>query len=248
MNISRIIAWVYVSGSLVLILSFSENGYSQKDEYIIKGRVVDNRGRPLSDAGVCVEPVIPATAFDRFVECVGSTGDGTFRIKKIRNEITDGRNQELYIYFGTSDRTLENIAPPFYGLQRYDKKFRGVPLTFGRESLIELGSVKVQFWYGQVNLDFSRYKASTGLETLDWNRLYLRIKDEHGHTAYESSFSHEDIYEKPYIDRDHNMLKLSVPEGRWKVEVVWKGRVRGRTPFFDVRRSTSPVQAILRPA
>jgi hypothetical protein len=245
-TISRIIAWVYVTGALILILSLSENGYSQEEEYMIKGKVVDDDGRPLSHAGVCVEPMIRTTAFDLFTECVGSAGDGTFRIKKIRNYVTDDRNQELWVYYGTSGLALSDFTPPFYGLQRYDKKFRGVPLTVGRESQIELGSVKVQFWYRDVILDFSRYKASMGLQTLDWDRLSLRIKDEHGHIGDEGGFSHEDIYERPYIDRDHNVLRLSVPEGRWKIEAIWKGKVRASTRYFDVRRSTSPVQAILR--
>jgi hypothetical protein len=247
MKTFRKTGWLYLAGYFVLILFGSDNGFSQTDRYVIKGRVVDTDGQGVMHAGICLEPVEISTAFDNFVECVGSGPDGTFKLEKIRNEFTDVAKQELYIYFGTSGDTLETIVPPFYGLQRFDKKFHGAPLVFGQESLIDIGDVTIQFWYGQVNLDFSRYKASKGLATIDWEGLYLRIRTSRGKIVYGNTLSHDDIYEHSYIDRAEDLLKLSIPEGRWKIEVLWKGGVRAASPFFEVSRETR-IKTVLRPA
>ena len=146
---------------LVLLVTFQLNIAGQNDDlYTVKGRVIDDRGLPLADVGICVEPVVDrSTAFDSFTECVGTVSDGRFGISKFKNEFTIGQNQFLFVYAGTSSTVLTTIDPPFVWIRRYDKAFNGKLIRFGSKSVIDLGDVKVQFWFGQANLDFSQFKS-----------------------------------------------------------------------------------------
>jgi hypothetical protein len=227
----RILLWA-VLPFITLVISVS----AQDDNYLIKGRVVSSKGQPVGNADICFEPVVRSSEYDGFIGCVGSAGDGTFEIEKSKNEFNKSRKYELYVYFGTSKDRLGTIEPPYYGLQRYDAKFHGLSFVLGRARVLNVGDVPVQFWYGQVDLDLSRTKAATHRPTIDWDRLVLQIRTAAGKLIYSSTLSHNDVYVESFIDRNRGVLKVSLPEGAWKVEVLWNDKVRGTNNRVNVAR------------
>jgi hypothetical protein len=213
----------------------------QGTAYLITGTVVDGKRRPMANAGVCLEPVhYRATTVDRYIECVKTDAAGHFKLTKDNNPTTQS-DHFLFVYSGTSRSGLPTIEPPFEWVRRYDKAFDGKLVRFGSSPNVDLGRLRVQFWFAMVEVDFSKMKEKTG--EVDWENLYLRIKNKRGTRVYESSLSHDDIYVESYIKKDK--LQILVPEGRWKLEGVWNGKVRGVSGYFTAKRSTISTPVLL---
>ena len=190
------------------------------DNYTVLGRVVDEKGKPLSDAGICVEPVVDnPTDFDSFIRCIGTEVDGRFSIKKFRNEYTIGKEHFLYVYAdNTGVQVMSAINPPFRSIKQYDKTFEGKRLIFGAERVIDVGDVRVQFWFGQASLKFSEYSVGKRNKPIDWSRINLKIRNKDGRTVEFGTLSK--YKQKTYIRNNGTELDISLPEGRWKVEII----------------------------
>lgn len=206
----------------------------QSDNYhTITGRVIDDQGRPFANAGICLEPAkYTSTAFDRFIECADSEADGRFTIKKARSESTINQTQLLFVSVdNNSARTV--IDPPFDLIRSYDRSFNGKPVKLDDKNLTDVGDVKVQFWFGQINLKFSKTSANQ----IDWPHIWLKVLHRNGRVAYFSTLSKNSI--NKYVKNDGSELSISLPQGKWKVEIVEfdTRRVIAESSYIEVPRN-----------
>ena len=229
----RIFIFVVLAIAWTGIIHAQDEGY-----YITKGRVVDRNGNGFPDAGICLEPVVyESQAFDRFVECIGTDSDGRFAIKKIKNESTIGKRYFLFVSVDGTD-ALSTITPPFDLVRHFDKSFDGREIVLGSKSLIDVGDVSVQFWYGAVTLDFSRSEFKDSKKGIDWPSASLRILNQAGNVSFFSTLSKDDIAR--YVKYNGFKLSIALPEGKWKVEIRASSgkRLVAYSSYFFVKRNS----------
>jgi len=188
--------------------------YSQQaDMYLVAGRVLDDNGRPLPNAGVCIEPtVFTAQGFDRFIECVGTSNDGTFHIQKSRNALTEGTQYSLFVYSDTTPDALLPVRPPYDGLRKLEPSFEGIPLKLSTQTLVNLGDVRVKFRYGTTTLKLTWEKA----KRFNWLTTFVKVRTENGNVAVATTLSLKDV--RSYVRKSE--LRVSLPVGNWKIELI----------------------------
>jgi hypothetical protein len=237
------------AGLTILILIGNVAIYGQnKDSYLITGRVISENGKANSTAGICIEPVMHnSTQFDRFIICTDTDDNGRFTKQINKNKYTVGQNYFLFVTADTNFKALTTIAPPFDLIRKYDKTFNGKLIKLGNQNLIDVGDVRAQFWYGQANLSFLEFKKAKKNKDIDWGSIILQIKDKKGHIGFASTLSKSDLTE--YIDQEKSELKISLPKGSWKVEILnsFEGPKLAESSYFVIKKDTQLENIILRP-
>lgn len=221
------------------------HGQSDRTEYVVTGVAVDDVGKPVSTAGVCLEPAAYVGGFDRFIECVGTDKNGAFRIAK--SKINPASEYQLFVYDGTGNRALSTIEPPFDWVRQYDPTFNGRVVCFSDSSSIDLGKVRVQFWFSAVRVAFAGLFPEGSRRKTDWDGLTIRILARDGQTVFESGLSAEEANSERYIDRQRKDLMILLPEGRWVIQAVWDGCLRGQSEYFELKRKGGPTLVPLLP-
>jgi hypothetical protein len=215
---------------IVLLLGVDADLYAQStDQYKVVGTVVDANGQPYLDASVFLEPIeYLSTSFERFITGDGPDQSGRFEIVRNKTKVQPGQSALLFVVADESTDALSTIRPPFDAVRRFDKSFDGIKITYGSSNLIDVGRVNVRFWFGQAKI-----KTYT---RVPWSETYLRIRDPKGNTVYFQSLSAANIAR--YVRRDKSELSISLPEGRWRVELLsWNGKlIFGRSNLFRIVR------------
>lgn len=188
--------------------------YSQQaDFYLITGRVSEENGTAIPNAGICLEPTVPKQqGFDRLIECVGSSKDGTFQIRKPKTELTKGTQYSLFVYSDPTPDALAVVRPPYDGLRTVEPWFEGIPLRLDSDALVNLSDVRVKFRYGTTFLKPVGEKASS----VNWLKTFLQVRTEHGNVAHSSTLSVKNV--RRYVTKAG--LMVSLPVGNWKVELI----------------------------
>lgn len=232
-------ASAYKLGLIVLTVSFACLGQSEGDQYTIKGRVVDSRGNPLADIGICFEPDKYRGGFDRFIRCGATDQGGKFVEKVGRNDYTRGQLYFLYVYDNSATKGIDFIYPPFDWIRSRDKTFNGIPVRLGEMQLIDLGDVNIRFYFGDALLDFSQFTAKKKAD-VKWDDLYIAVRHRNGKYVAYSSLSRDDIEVTGKVNKARNTLRVTLPEGHWKIEAIWDNKVLATSDYFDIARDFSP--------
>ena len=118
---------VGIGFQIVLILFSFATIYGQNEEYYtIIGRVIDENGKPNSDAGIWVVPVkYNTTTFYSFDDGFGTDTEGRFIKKVLKNELTNGRDFFLFISVDTNSEAMTTVDPPFVWIREHDKSYDG---------------------------------------------------------------------------------------------------------------------------
>jgi hypothetical protein len=213
------------------------------NEHRIIGRVVTEAGEPLPGAEVLVQPraYVPVS-FERFVGAEVSDENGKFsvraRVSRTKEDliIESDRNQQLIVWIDNNLEAFSPLTPPFDLLRKYDRRFNGRPITLGSNKVIVVGDIRPQFWYGQLDLRISEKAFPKGPAEIKWNDVYLRIRNGTGKTVHYSTMSNNDI--EKYVKSNGLLLRLSLPEGKWKVEIVDSNsrKTMFESPLTDIVR------------
>ena len=247
-NFLRIVG---ISFQIALILFSFVTAYGQnEDYYTITGRVVNENGKPNSDAGVWVEPVVyNSKQFDRFIEGVGTDIEGRFTKKIVKNKFTSNRDYFLFVTVDTNLDALTTVAPPFVRVREHDKTYDGKFIKLGNKDLIDVGDVKVQFWYGQANLNFADYfkKKNINPSERGWRGLYIQVRNAKGYLVYASTLSISDI--QKYVDQANSKVKISLPEGKWKIEILeeYPAPKIAESSYFVIKKDEQPKDITIAP-
>ncbi|HUR97665.1 MAG TPA: hypothetical protein VMZ26_06295, partial [Pyrinomonadaceae bacterium] len=151
--------------------------FGQKIQYTIRGKLVDDNGQPAPSLDVYIFPIIERFSFELLIEPILTNGDGEFTATE---QTVPG--DRAYLYTSSTIPGSRNeyapLRPPFVQYNGVDKRFLGLPVEFGNQPLIDLGPVKIGFWYGDANLKF----LSNGkpLSRAAWEKVWLRLIDDRG--------------------------------------------------------------------
>ncbi len=219
---------------LVSLLFMSITAPAQLREVSVVGRVTDSHGRPISHVDVYLEPAnFVADGFDRLIESSVTGDDGRFVIKRNKEKGMSTRRWMLYVSLDRTVGTVSFLTPPFDMLRRYDKSFDGRPLEITGKELVNVGDLRVQFFYSKLTVDLSALKrasASGRGYDLFWNKIYFRILNKKGHLAEESSLSDNDV--RAQLGGDDSLLNISLPNGAWKIQVLQDNKIIGSSKVF----------------
>lgn len=218
--------------------------FSQTFDYTVRGRVIDDMGNPLSKANVRLIGLVVYGVYENYL----TDKDGRF---SIIDENKKGNSLYLYVSGGSHvGRTL--IDPPFEGVNKINQYFVGQQIKFGKEKVIDVGDIKVQFWFADVNIRFRI--DGKNLSRQQWESLWMVLKDDQNRTVWEETVGPE-ITEKTKVDLEKSEIKLSLPEGKWKIEFQkydWEtGKISpeiiGETPYFviDKKSETETVDVLI---
>lgn len=217
------------------LLFFTLSVPAQMRTYELSGRIVDDAGRPIR-AGIFFGPLYNNwKAFDLNIDVSATDESGKFRLFE-----TAETGSTYYLFASAGNKHgLRPLTFPFAGLSKLDSTFLGTPVKLGTQKKIDLGAVPVRFWFEDIVLEIR--KKGELLKRSDWEELWCRVKNDKGKVLAGSSLG--PIRENE-IDISQSVLRMSLPEGKWRIEFQQFDygtnkifpKVLGRTPYFTIRR------------
>lgn len=234
---------------LVLLVLSTTAGTVKSSQriYIIKGRVVDDKGHPVPNAIIVLQPISEGETIDRIIEYHKADTAGKFCIR----ETSDALITELTLYITAPEPPNAEvpIKPPFSGLHELGPSFSGQKIAVRENQVVNLQDVPLQVRYGMVLLHIQNkgkdrlakkvIKDSSALE------MKLRVRDSKGDLLSEESIS------KKSFGLNNTVLAIALPEGEWRLELAdenspirWRGLsdavvIRDSTGYVDVTLSVS---------
>lgn len=197
--------------------------YAQTYRSAIKGRVVDETGKPV--IGASIHPELPKEAEnsedteDRICGAkigVVSGKDGKFSVKEDCS--ISIRSINLFVTYGVAE-AVALLSPPFGGLREKNSLFAGQEIIIRENSDIDLGDVQVQLWYGEIELTVLDNNGKPYYKNFDdWNKFVLKIRDKNGQLLASGSLSTGD--KQKAVNVEKSSVKLALPEGIWSLELL----------------------------
>lgn len=185
-------------------------GFSGKYECIVKGRVVNKFGQPVSGANIILAAINiekekgEPQSWGPILETSPTDDQGFFSL-----EIDSDKYSRWVLYIVRPIEPDANliIYPPFpVTLKRIDSRYSGRELNIGREVELDLGNVAVQVMYSQVLVHIT---SDTHIKLL--KNLSLRVRDAYGDRVSESGLA------PVYFHDDHTSVAISLPPGKWYI-------------------------------
>lgn len=233
---------------IAVVLMHNIQAQEQRGKYAVLGRVIDSRGHSLPNAKVFLRPPKVITHGDDDLIIMETTDtQGRFRIEG--TVIQESLEQKLFVMSPLPSNALQLVSPPFDNLDTTDGTFAGMTVFIKKNQEINVGDVLEQVRYTLVKLQIL---APSGLPLLtkphQWEAVVLRIRDRRGDIIREGRQVYYPMDNK-YIDTGKSVIRLSLPEGTWGVEV---GLVKAHDRWFaldemlSIFASKEPVLAIIR--
>jgi len=221
---------------LVLVCGISLPVNAQSRRYTITGRVLD-KFSPKSEVRLVVGPDDSVTwkGSDLLVENSSPEVDGSFELIETGER---GQVRTLYVIAGKFDG-LDLLAPPYLG-PGLSKRFRGLRVELGDMQRIDLGDINVQQWYASVTLHV--LNDGRRLTKQEWEGIFCNVENDHGVVLSGKTLG--SVVRSDEIDLATSTLRLSLPEGRWRISFqAYNNSTRqilsqiiGTSDYFTVRR------------
>lgn len=200
----------------------------------VSGRVIGDNGKPVAGAFVAI-----AYAGGYSLADGESDVDGKFDIT-----FAGPIRKTLYLFTCVSvTRPHEDgilIGIPFDRVLWGDRDFAGIPFDMGGALTFDVGDVPLQYHFNDVHVRLTRNRRK--LSDSEWQRLWVRLKDERGRIVWQESFA-PTVTDK--TDIDSSEMRILLPEGKWSFEfqryvygeTAPSPRILGKTPGFVIRRN-----------
>lgn len=238
--------------SAMLLLSFNTQAIQKQYNWVVRGRVVDEHGRPVAHASVLVFPPEMLSEWkghDLLIIEVEADAEGRFRYEGEDLIPIDSK----YVLYVTSCRppdafTPVTLTPPFDLAKGTDLAFVGRPVRVKSGEEVDVGDVPVQVRYGVVVVHLrNRAGAPMLTDAESWEGVGVRVRDARGKIVDESFLSQAAVRKAVRVDQ--SAIAIALPEGVWRIEVAPDGE-GGRwftSNLLTVQASDSPLQVILKP-
>jgi|SRR5882724_11423358 len=206
-------------------------------KYVIRGKVIDDSGRPVASAYV----VVDAGPGGDLIVYTETDAEGRFCFEE--NVTLTKYERSLYTSTPLIPKSYDPIRPPFHRYPNLtSQQYAGQTILIKKNGEIDVGNVHVQVYYGTVDLVLRSHNGAplSIAEKKKWRDIWLRISNVQGQTIIESSFS-PDIVTKA--------VTMALPEGTWQIEVspdFSKGRWFALDDPVVVKRSIGPQQVTLK--
>jgi hypothetical protein len=242
------------------LLILASTGTAQIRRQLICGRTIDRQGRPVANAHIILANRPSAERSESVEELLpGAKADaeGKFCIEIFLAPSSTPTNQSLYTTSPPDENVVALVNVPFTRLRRRPANFKGRPIKVGRKERTDVGDIPVQVYYGRVVLKINDRSGRPLLTTEDkWQPVWLRARDAHGFSVYESGLSANEI--ERAVNLDNSSINLALPEGTWFLEIALDGvppNVRPDNPNVSwlrvpnklkVRASENPIEVALK--
>ncbi len=238
----------------VMILVANAQNVRGQNKWTVTGRIVDNCGKPVSDARIFTFPAGPVigTRFDNEV----ADADGRFRYER---ESSVPGESETFLYITTpfppNAHISGNFVPPFYAIRHVDRSFAGRAIRVKTNAELNLGDVPIQVYYGVVIVYLKNRKGEPMFtDAEDWEYIGIRIRDLQGKVVDERYFPPASV--KEAVRENGAAIALALPEGAWRIEIApdglqqkWPYKPKGKvlsSEMFLLKVSNSPLEITLR--
>lgn len=207
----------------VTILVLGLDGYcaDRWRTFVMKGRVVGDDGRPIPGAPIVIMPPERPRqnvkqSYDEVFEVWRTESDGSFSIRGTAPSFPE--KWTLYVTSPMPPDTDPLVSPPFH-LQRdvLDRLF-AFPRVVVRGEEVNVGDVRILLHHSSVYVKLLLPNGSPAFTEVDaWPPVRLRVSDAKGRVVEEGGLS-ERAYRK-----SESIFAVSLPNGKWKLEVKYKG-------------------------
>jgi hypothetical protein len=224
--------------ALLVLLSWCYGVGAQRREYhyLVRGRVVNSKGKPIPGAIVYLDPIEGAD------QIFGNTTDanGNFRLEE--NTSIPRKLRRLYVTSPPPSQVAILIRPPYNLLPRLrGRKFGGKQLIMSPKD-IDIGDVEVQIRYGVADVRLNNCAGNPLFTKQDeWRYLWFRFRDQSNRIVKESTLSQNDVLEA--VDFAESTIALALPEGVWRLDISPNGAdgpwIRSKKPVVirgDIRQ------------
>lgn len=201
----------------VLLLS-SEPAAIQEEshKYVIKGRVVDEHGYPVTHASVILQPSVLQKTWESWVIYHETDSEGRFCIEETASHPI--QKWILYVVVPPPPDADVPIAPPLRGLRNNYKAFAGLPILMNKGGDVDLGDVLSQVRYGLVLIELLDHSGKPLFtESTEENKLpyiWIRVRDVQGNLVGEES-----VVRKAFRKAE-SAIAVALPEGKWQIEAA----------------------------
>jgi hypothetical protein len=223
--------------ALFLLLVTGQTLQREEYKYAVRGRVIDDSGQPVARAYV----VVDAGPGGDVIIYTEADAEGRFCFEE--RDTLAKHERTLYTTTPQFPRAYDVVHPPF---DRYPsltgQPYAGQKISIKKNGEIDVGDVRVQVYYGIIDLVLRSYKDAplSAAEKRKWREPWLRIRNVRDEIIIESSFP-TDIVDKA--------VAVALPEGTWRIEVspdFNKRRWFALDNPVVVRRLSSPQQVVFK--
>ncbi len=203
--------------------------------YLVTGRVVDGGGRPVPNATVLLEPLHPQ-GWEQWIETHTADDEGRFRIQQDAGDLID--DWVLGTSLVPDDAPNSETVPDLPGVSRSsraDPSFNARPLRLEPGRAFDLGDVRLQRRYHALAIPVQGPDGSDRPTSADW---WLRLYDRWGDCLSDGSAGPEKADGK-------TRLRLTLPEGAWRIELGAGDGLQGELSL-TIPRPDGPAVVALR--
>lgn len=223
---------------IILIIAYATlsvcMGQSQSvnpSSYQVKGRVVDAKGRSVSDAVIGWDSVEETGCT---IELATSAKSGYFSI-----QIPQSLYQKIIRIFVSAPIPTNAIILPMLPFttepEWFTLKYISRRLTLKGEPLIDIGDIPVKAFFSLVRVRILDNKGEPLLTSVgQWSKVVIRLKDKKGRIVTANTISKKDI--KVKVNLKESEIPIAIPSGEWRVEVGLKGY---KSQFYSSPISTN---------
>lgn len=238
---------------ILQILVFSVLSFSQEtaQTLTVRGRVVDENGNPVAKALVAMSNRKPPKgSVDWLILGDRADENGRFEI----STYTSATKINTYLFVSSPDFTeaLSPIDAPFTILHERNLLSRGQPITLEKDKDLEVGDIKVQVWFGLVEIFISGKDNQPFYKNRDdWSDFIYLVRNEKGKLAAGTGLSIDNL--NRVIKYEKGSIFVALPEGRWFIEILqnWedldkkddrsKNKILARSEIFEVKKGNNPL-------
>ncbi|HEY0378629.1 MAG TPA: ankyrin repeat domain-containing protein [Pyrinomonadaceae bacterium] len=178
--------------------------------YMVTGRVVDEKGKPVAGALVGLRVPDPQSP-DAYYSSI-SGKDGRFASSETAAHPVD--KATFYVSAPPSDSFVP-VDLMFGRLSYLDSSFGGRTVNFNGKERVDLGDVRVQAHYHKVRIRLLDANGSPlASDASFWRHVLLRVRDARGDVVLEGGVI------EPAMRKDESAIVIALPAGTWELAVT----------------------------
>lgn len=236
--------------STMLLSLLNAQTTQEQYKYVVRGRVVDDKGRPVPYAQTVLHPPEPLSSWkghDLLIIGEEANAEGRFRYEGVTD--VPVHDEVLYVTAPPPSNAYIGIFPPMDELRSINRSFAGRPVRVKSNEEMNVGDVPVQIRFGVVVVHLrNRAGAPMFTDAESWEGVGVRVRDVRGKRVSERYLSSASVSKAVRVDQ--SAIAIALPEGRWSIEVAPDGEEGAwlRSDKLLVRALATPLQVSLKPS
>jgi len=201
--------------NLAFSISDSELSRLSQNKTVIKGRVVDVNGRSIPNAKITLQ-VAPESDLIVFVL---TDKDGNFMYEiDLQTGKSKKHVEKLFVTPPLPNGTCAFIGPPYHDTPLdFSLRQTGREIVIRGGETLDVGDITPSLRYVVAELTLmDKNNLPLLLHRQDWEKTWVRIRDNKGNTISTSTIAKSKISEA--VNLSKGSILLAMPEGHWSIE------------------------------